>query len=335
MSSSLRSVLFVIPVFDDWEAAGLLLYDLGTVARREGWRAEVLLVDDGSTEPWEVDLGPPPEGIARLDVLELRRNVGHQRAIAVGLAWAHEHREADAVVVMDGDGEDRPESVPGLLAKVPEAGHRAVVFAKRARRSESLLFRLMYHAFRVFHRVFTGRRVEVGNFSAMSWGALDRLMGLPEMGHHYAAAVEKARIPMLKVPTPRGRRLRGRGKMDFVALVRHGLAAMSVWGEEIGARLLVGSAGLVLAALAGVVALLGAAWHRGEGAPVAALLGAGLLAVVALNGLLLSVVFSFLVLRARTDQAFLPLRDYAHYARRCVQVERSGAGEGHIGASAG
>ena len=48
-------------------------------------------------------------------VLHLRSNQGHQRAIALGLYHLHEFTDAEAVVVMDGDGEDRPEDLPELL----------------------------------------------------------------------------------------------------------------------------------------------------------------------------------------------------------------------------
>lgn len=316
-------ILFCVPIFDDWASAAMLLPAIAEVASRHDWSAEVLFVDDGSIEDWSDTLTSRPEGIARLDVLELRRNLGHQRAIAVGLAHVYEHRPCDVVIVMDGDGEDMPESVPTLVARVPDTKDRGIVFAKRARRAEKLWFKVMYQAFKAFHRIFVGRRVEVGNFSAMSHAALERLMGVPEIGNHYAAAVEKSRIPVTKVPIPRGRRMSGQGKMNFVALVTHGLSAMSVWGEEIGVRLLLGSALLVVGSVVGlgVIAWSGL-WGEGQFPPWAITV-AGLLGVVALNGLLLSVTFSFLVLRGRNDQAFMPLRDYGHYVRGSVPVEGS------------
>ena len=313
-------ILFCIPIFDDWASAAILLAGIADVASREAWAPEVLFVDDGSFEDWSETLTERPEGIARLDVLELRRNVGHQRAIAVGLAHVYENRPCDVVVVMDGDGEDVPASVPDLVARVPETRDRGIVFAKRARRSERIWFRVMYHSFKLFHWLFVGRRVEVGNFSAMSHSVLERLMGLPETGSHYAAAVEKSRIPVIKVPIPRGSRLSGYGKMNFVSLVTHGLSAMSVWGEEIGVRLLIGSALLVVGSVAGLGAIAWSGLGEAGQFPPWALTAAGLLGVVALNGLLLSVTFSFLVLRGRNDQAFMPLRDYAHYVRRSVPV---------------
>ena len=64
-------------------------------------------------------------------MLQLRRNLGHQRAIAVGLAYAEEHDPCDVVVIMDGDGEDDPKDVPRLLACCRQAGGREIVFAER------------------------------------------------------------------------------------------------------------------------------------------------------------------------------------------------------------
>ena len=73
-------------------------------------------------------------------MLRLRRNLGHQRAIAIGLTYIQAQMTTayEAVVVMDGDGEDAPEDVPRLLARLEAEGGRSIVFAERTRRSESL-----------------------------------------------------------------------------------------------------------------------------------------------------------------------------------------------------
>ena len=314
-------VLFCIPILDDWESASLLLERIGSVATAESWDAEVLLVDDGSVEAWKNALRAPYPGVASVDVLELRRNLGHQRAIAIALAHIYENRKTDAVVVMDGDGEDEPESVPQLLAAMQESQSESIVFARRTRRMESFSFKGLYQAFRLFHRIFVGHRVEVGNFSAIPFRMLDRLMGVGELWNHYAAAVEKARIPITKVPTARGSRLAGTGKMNFVALATHGLSAMSVWSEEIGVRLLMASALLMVTSVGALAGLL--FWAGGGGGPIAGwvLVLAGLLGVTAVNGLLLSVIFSFLVLKGRGAATFLPIRDYRHYVGQSRRVE--------------
>ncbi|WP_251274030.1 glycosyltransferase, partial [Enterobacter hormaechei] len=74
-------------------------------------------------------------------VIRLRRNVGHQRAIAIGLGYVAEHFDGnDIVVVMDSDGEDTPESITELVAGL-ESADVDVVVASRRSRVESLKFK--------------------------------------------------------------------------------------------------------------------------------------------------------------------------------------------------
>src|SRR5581483_7157655 len=104
-----------------------------------GRRASVLIVDDASTEAAPQEW-PACDSIEAIEILHLRCNLGHQRAIALGLYHVHEFSDADAVIVMDGDGEDRAEDLPLLLDEFERGGRREVVFAARAKRMESLFF---------------------------------------------------------------------------------------------------------------------------------------------------------------------------------------------------
>ncbi|MEO6419081.1 MAG: glycosyltransferase, partial [Polyangiaceae bacterium] len=171
----------VIPIFNDWGVATLLLEHVDRVLIEHGLSADVVLVDDGSTQQPDQFVCPPLAGIASVGVLELRRNLGHQRAIAVGLTYVHEHMKPVAVVVMDGDGEDNPEDIPRLVAKLKKEGNRKVVFAERTRRSEPILFKMFYRLYRVLHVLLTGYRVRVGNFSAIPALALSRIVVISEM----------------------------------------------------------------------------------------------------------------------------------------------------------
>lgn len=78
--------------------------------------ATLVVVDDGS---WKSRREKPLKGgystFRRIALIALRRNLGHQRAVAIGLAAIHEQLRHDIVVVMDGDGEDRQEDVPRLF----------------------------------------------------------------------------------------------------------------------------------------------------------------------------------------------------------------------------
>ena len=311
----------LIPIYDDWAAVALLLRRFDTVLESAGLQTRVLLVDDGSNMPMSADLlSLSFQAIQRLDVLTLRRNLGHQRAIAIGLALIGEQLEVDAVVVMDGDGEDSPEDVPRLLAVARETAGSQIVFAERRRRSESPAFRVLYHAYRWIHHGLTGISVRVGNFSVVPMSQLQRLVAVSELWNHYAAAIFTARLPRTLVPTTRGKRLTGRSRMNFVSLVGHGLSALSVHAELIGVRLLVLTVllTLVVSGLIGAVVAL-RVWTS-LAIPGWATTAAGLLIVLLFQMLAFAAVFAFLVLHARSHPAFVPLRDYRYFVSGVVNV---------------
>ncbi|MEM6785627.1 MAG: glycosyltransferase, partial [Bacteroidota bacterium] len=111
-SGEARALVFLIPIYNDWDAAQHLARDIDALTLAAPvW---LYFIDDASQLPRPGAFG---QGIrAEVNVLRLQTNLGHQKAIAVGLAYVHEHvAGVHAVVVMDGDGEDRPSDVPRLL----------------------------------------------------------------------------------------------------------------------------------------------------------------------------------------------------------------------------
>lgn len=301
----------VLPVFDDWDALARVLQELDHVLGQASLRADALVVDDGSTRaPSPALRSITPTALRTVEVLRLRRNVGHQRAIAIALAFLHERRHYRSVVVMDADGEDRPSDVPRLLARLEREPKTSVVFAERVRRSESLTFTLGYRAYRLVHRVLTGVAVRVGNFSALSFDALTRLVSMSELWNHFAAAVFRSRIPYDMIPTERGTRVDGRSSMNVVSLTAHGVSAISVFGDIVGVRLLIGAliaaAGLAVAWAATM--LLARAAVRGW----ALVLAFGLLLVL-LQTALACILFLFVVQSSRTNSSFLLIRDYRYF----------------------
>ena len=230
-------LVVVAPVYDDAAAAAQLLEDLERTFSGSDVELRVLFVDDGSPVPLVQQLQATAH--SQVEVLRLRRNVGHQRAIALGTAYVHEHISGDAMLVMDADGEDRPEDGAALVGRCREEAGERIIFAERTRRSESTLFQAFYRFYQLLHWVLTGIRVRVGNFSVVPAGRLAALVTMPALWNHYAAAIFQARLPRAMVPTVRGARYSGKSKMNFVALVIHGLQAISVFIEVVAVRLLI------------------------------------------------------------------------------------------------
>jgi len=318
------NLIVLIPVYDDWEAVGLLLERLDNALRVVAGHTHVVLIDDGSAIPADALPRPSLTAIERVSVLALRRNLGHQRALAVGLSYVEAHLPCRALIVMDGDGEDAPADVPRLLDRLKEERDRAVVFAERSKRSESLAFRIFYRLYCVLHWLLTGLRVRVGNFSALPPQMLSRLVVVSDLWNHYPASVYKARLPVALLPTRRAMRLAGQSRMNFVGLVTHGLSAISVFGDRVGVRLLVATGGGIALVIFGLVGLLGlrasGVIPAGYIVPGWAATAAGVLVLLLMHMLMLACLFTFTVLGGRGGSSFLPARDYHFFVAGLREV---------------
>jgi glycosyltransferase involved in cell wall biosynthesis len=310
-------ILIMIPNFNDWRSLELLIGKLDQVMHSYQIESDLLIVDDGSTIPPRDCLAcGSHRSLRRIETLRLRRNLGHQRAIAIGLAHVEAKSACPAVVVMDADGEDDPADVPRLIAKCREEAFEKIVFAERTKRSESVVFRLCYALFKLIHLVLTGIAVRVGNFSVIPRSRLQSLVVVSELWNHYAAAAFKSRQPMCLVPTQRATRLDGRSKMNFVDLVAHGLSAISVYGETIGVRLLVVACLLIVAATGGIAATIVVRLTTTWAIPGWATYTMGLMVVMLLLGVMLAFLFSFIILSGRQGSTFLPCRDYGYFIQQ-------------------
>lgn len=313
-------VRILVPVFNDWTAVAELIQRLGSVlnGREEDFR--LLLINDGSTEPdysaWRTATPFPGHE------LRLRRNLGHQRAIAIGLAWLFDEDPVDAVVVMDGDGEDRPEDVPRLLDRFAQGGGRLSVFAERTRRSEGMAFASLYAAYRLLHRMATGIPVRIGNFSILSRAHLDGLMVSSDLWNHYAAAVVHLGVPIVTIPTTRGKRYSGSSRMNFASLVRHGLSALAVFADVIAVRSLVATGILCGVSFALLVFFAFTRVFTNWQLPQWTIYASAFFLIVLLQ--LLSLTFSATLhaFAGSTSARFLPVRDYSHFVQQAIEIER-------------
>ncbi len=314
-------IVILIPLFNDWEAAGLLLDDLDRAFTGYSAAAEVLIVDDGSSEA-------APPGFARksfaalrsVDILRLRRNLGHQRAIAVGLVYIYQNRPCRAVVVMDGDGEDRPQDIRLLLERFEEEQRRSIVFAARSKRLESAPFRVLYRLYRVIHRLLTGDPVRVGNFSVVPFESLAELAVVPEIWNHYAAAVIRCRIRYTSIPIERGKRAAGQSKMNFIGLLLHGLSAFFVYGDIVGARLLVAIAVALVIEVVAIGIAIGVRFTASPSIPSLAVYLAGLLGIILLQAIPIALILVFSVIGSRMNIGFLPIRDCPYFVRSVQKI---------------
>lgn len=242
-------LIIVTPVYEDRDASSMLFRE---IARTFGDRAYVVAVDDGSVRQpveidWIVDAGL--DGV----VLKLARNVGHQRAIAIGLSYVADKLPGSShVVVMDSDGEDVPGTIAELLEGIASPDVDVVV-AQRKSRVETLRFRAFYVLYKQMFSLLAGRQISFGNFMALKRNAVKRLAAMHELWIHVASSVLTSKLRIGTRAIDRGPRYAGRSKMNFVGLVLHGFRGLMVFAEDVLVR--VG----IVCALVAVLSVLGAA----------------------------------------------------------------------------
>jgi glycosyltransferase involved in cell wall biosynthesis len=323
------SLTVLIPARDDGAALSRLLIAADDELAGKFNDVSVLVVDDCSERRFAesgVEFGPFVN-FEKVSVLELKRNLGHQRAISLGLTYVDANVDTSIVLVMDGDGEDRPNEAVRLVDRCRELGNSKIIFAGRTRRSEGFLFRAFYFVYKLLYRILTGRNYHVGNFSAIPAKFLSRLSVISEGWNHYASSVLKARIPFEEIETVRGNRLDGRSKMNFTSLVIHGLSAISVHSEVVGVRMLYATLSLTMASLILVAVVVAIRLFTEMAVPGWATYVTAFLAVILLQSVTLSFFFSFIVLSGRENATFLPERDYHYFiAGELTIFERRRAG---------
>ncbi len=198
----------------------------------------VVVDDTGGMDPEVASIA----SLSDVQVVTPPFNIGHQRAIVLGLRLTMDQiADDDLVVTMDADGEDRPEDLPRLLApllEVPSDQLRLCV-AMRTQRQESFRFRAMYVGFRLLFRLLTGTRVRSGNFAAYRGRLARRMLQHPYFDLCYSSSLVALEFDVLGVPCPRGARYAGKSRMNPLKLVMHGIRMLMPFIDRIAIRALI------------------------------------------------------------------------------------------------
>lgn len=307
-------IVLIIPVLDDWASFQALMTEISNQFTRSEVNFHVCAIDDGSIRG--VDLHhiilPYDTCIDQIELVHLALNLGHQRAIAVGLCDVVGRKHVDAVIIMDSDGEDRPIDIRTLLSVAQQhPGH--MVLAERAKRSEKAGFRLGYFVYKALFRVMTGLSINFGNYSLLPLPAVHRLVYMPELWNHLAASVIRSRFPYQTVPTIRRTRYHGESRMNLVSLIVHGLSAMSVNTDLIFIRVLIGASLVGVFSVIGVAIVAAIRFLTDAAIPGWATTIAGDLLIILLQALVTLASVTLIMLAGRSNRPVVPILDYHHY----------------------
>ena len=257
MPESPLHIAIITPCLNDRASLDQLIPNL--VGALDNHHAHLIVVDDGSYPA--IDITSTPS--IPVTILQLKTNMGHQRAIAIGMAYAmRSDTPFDRIAVMDSDGEDDPSSLAQMMAKI--SAEHPFVFARRSRRSEGTGFKLGYRVYRMLFGALLGMEMRFGNFSVFDAQVLSQILNQPQCWNHYSASVISGRVPFTSIDVNRQKRYDGKSKMNWTSLMQHGFSALSVFYGRVLLRL-----GIVCLVLIGVLLSAAAAvafnkWVTGE-----------------------------------------------------------------------
>jgi dolichol-phosphate mannosyltransferase len=245
---------FVVPVYNERETLDELYRRLVPVLDGLDGPAEVVLVDDGSTDgSYELMLSLH-ERDDRFKLVRLSRNFGHQLALTAGLDHAH----GNAVVMMDADLQDPPE-VALELAKRWREGY-AVVYAVRERRQQETRTKLL--TAKLYYRLL-GRLTDIdipgdaGDFRLVDRRALQAMTSMREHNRYLRGMSAWVGFDQTGVQYVRDGRYAGRSKYSLRKMVRFALDGLvSFSTAPLRLTLNIGFVVSVLAFLLGFAAIL-------------------------------------------------------------------------------
>ena len=230
----MKKFIILIPLYNDWKSVSKLLKEIDSQV--SNWEAEVsvILVNDASTEE-RSGLDTNYQKIKSVKILNMKENRVHQRCIAAGLKYICKNEDFDRVIIMDADGEDRPEELNVFYKKTLENPNMTIT-GNRFKRSEGIIFRFLYEVHKILTLIFTGKLIKFGNFTCLPKNHVEELIQKPYLWNSYSSSVMSRIKDRTSIPSIRGIRYVLPSKMNFIGLVFHSLAIISVFRKEVITR---------------------------------------------------------------------------------------------------
>ena len=223
----MKKITILISIYNDWESVFKLLKNIDLQITDWDAEVQVLMVNDASTEvrpKTELNL----RNIKSVRVMNMKKNRGHARCNATGLKFLIEKENFDYAILMDGDGEDRPEELTSLFNKSKENPLKTVTL-NRIKRSEGLFFKLLYELHKILTYVFTGKLIKFGNYSCLPREDAIKLVKEACIWSSFSGSVTKVISDRISIPSIRGKRYFGPSKMNLFNLLIHSFSIIAVF----------------------------------------------------------------------------------------------------------
>ena len=230
----MKKIIILIPVYNDWESLDKLLIEINkNIEFFNDINFECLIVNDASTT--QLPELHKPGNFESIELLNMRENRGHARCNAFGIRYIFQNKKFDNLILMDGDGEDRPEEIKSLVKKITENPDLSVV-AKRIKRSEGLFFQTLYQLHKLITLIFTGQNVNFGNYCILTRRDVEKLHTKASLWSSFSGTVKKNLKSINEISSIRGMRYFGPSQMSLLKLIIHSFSIIAVFKYNVFLR---------------------------------------------------------------------------------------------------
>ena len=227
----MKRIIILVPVFNDWESLKRLLQEINkNIKNFKNIVVDCFIVNDASTI--KQPKMEKPDLINLIKIFNMKKNQGHARCNAFGIKYIFEQEEFDNLIVMDGDGEDRPQEIKDLINQSIKDPNKSIV-AKRIKRSEGLFFQLLYKFHKLLTLFFTGQNINFGNFTCLTKADVGVLSTRGSLWNSFSGTLKKNIKYFNEINSIRGSRYYGPSKMRFSQLILHSLSIISVFKYQV------------------------------------------------------------------------------------------------------
>ncbi len=219
--------IILIPIYNDWESLTKLLKNIGeNIKNINGTQFDCIVVNDFSKIKNPKIIIPPE--INSIKIIHMGKNKGHARCNAFGIKYLSENSDFDYLILMDGDGEDRPEEIKLLVDKILLEPNKSVV-AKRIKRSEGPIFQTLYRFHKYLTLLTTGKLINFGNYSCLTKPDLKILSTKASLWSSYSGSFKHSIKNFNEINSIRGVRYFGPTQMSLFKLVIHSFSIIAVF----------------------------------------------------------------------------------------------------------
>ena len=223
--------VILIPSFNDWECLNLLIPKIDQALKNTNEEVDVLIINDGSTKKNNLVFKKIVH-LKKIEVLNLRKNVKAQMAIATGLSFLKKEKFNGGIIVMDADGQDDPEYLVDIIRESKKNPEKTITI-NRTTREDELKFKIFYQIYLFLSLLLTFKNMKFGVYSYLHSNSLDKILSTNDIYMAYAASLAKHFKNKKVIFAPRKKRIFGESQNNYISLTHYALKIISVFRNQV------------------------------------------------------------------------------------------------------